>query len=130
MLKAWLTCSTPSLSYSPRRKLKRFKEVAPEKKEMEVKMVTDREGIRRCVPHFQEVEIRPSPTCWKRRRDVPSTACPTPVKAEPPNPHQESCCFKAEALKLALSAVSPPAPGKCGPHPRALGVSLSNVKQH
>ena len=66
MLKAWLTCSTPSLSYSPQRKLKRFKEVAPEKKEMEVKMVTDRGGIRRCVPHLQEVEIRPSPTCWKR----------------------------------------------------------------
>ena len=43
-----------------------FGEVAPEKKKMEVRLVTDREGIRRCVPHFPEAEIRPSPTCWKR----------------------------------------------------------------
>ena len=39
-----------------------FGEVVPEKKKMEVRLVTDREGIRRCVPHFREVEICPSPT--------------------------------------------------------------------
>ena len=43
-----------------------FGEVVPEKNKMEVRLVTDREGIRRCVPHFPEVEILPSPTCWKR----------------------------------------------------------------
>ena len=43
-----------------------FGEVVPEKNKMEVRLVTDREGIRRCVPHFPEAEICPSPTCWKR----------------------------------------------------------------